>query len=75
MQPEVDRLAADTSGILTVGRLDVDASPHVPGALAITSLPSAVLIQDGRLVAQFDGRKSAQELKAALGVFIDGLAQ
>ena len=47
----------------------------MPGALAITSLPSAVLIQDGRLVAQFDGRKSAQELKAALGVFIDGLAQ
>jgi thioredoxin 1 len=74
MLPELDRLAAETAGVLTVGWLDVDTSPHVPGALAISSLPAAVLIQDGRLVAQFDGRKSALELKAALSVYVDGLS-
>jgi thioredoxin 1 len=73
MVPDLEKLASDAGGALSVGRLDVDANPHVPGALSISKLPSAILIQDGRLVAQLDGRKSEAELLSALSAYVDGL--
>jgi thioredoxin 1 len=67
MEPMIERLAADYQGRLKVAKVNVNQCPQTSLRLAIRSLPTLVLIKDGKVLDQFSGRPSP----AALVKFVE----
>lgn len=66
LSPLVDELAAEYAGRVKVGKLDVDGSPEVTARYGITSIPSLLIFQGGRVVAQRVGGLPRAELRSWL---------
>ena len=63
LAPLVDELAGEYEGRVKVGKLDVDHSPDVASRYGITSIPSLLVFQDGKVVAQRVGALPREELR------------
>jgi len=68
LSPLVDELAREYAGRVKVGKLDVDQSPEVASRYGITSIPSLLVFQDGKVVAQRVGAVPREELRRWLDV-------
>jgi thioredoxin 1 len=66
LSPLVDELAREYAGRVRVGKLDVDGSPGVASRYGITSIPSLLVFQDGKVVAQRVGALPREELRCWL---------
>lgn len=53
--PVVEQLADEFAGKLKVAKVDVDANPNLAGAFGIMSIPTMVVIKDGKIVDQMVG--------------------
>jgi thioredoxin 1 len=53
--PIVEELADDFSDRVVVGKLNVDENREVPGRFRITSIPTVLLFNGGKVVQQFVG--------------------
>ena len=62
LAPLVDELAREYEGRVKVGKLDVDLCPEVASRYGITSIPSLLVFQDGKVVAQRVGALPREEL-------------
>ena len=60
--PVLEEIAADKAGELTVAKLDVDANPDSAQAFQVLSIPTMILLKDGKPVKRIVGAKG----KAAL---------
>src|ERR671910_2367510 len=49
LAPTVDALATDYDGKATVGKLNVDENPNVPGRFMIRGIPTLLLFKNGQL--------------------------
>ena len=63
MEPMIDRLAADYKDRIKVAKVNVNECPQTALRFAIRSLPTLVLIKDGQVVDQFNGRPSPTALE------------
>lgn len=66
LAPTIDKLAADYSGKVTVGKVDCDESRRVAGQYGISAIPTVLLFKNGQVVQKFVGLKREQDFKAAL---------
>jgi thioredoxin 2 len=66
MESLLAHLARKERTRLRVSRIDVDASPDLAERLAVTEIPTLVLIKGRRPVARIEGRVSAPQIERML---------
>ena len=64
--PTIDELADEYAGRIRIAKLDVDANQEVAKELGISSIPTILLFQDGRVVKKFVGVTPKHDLVNAL---------
>lgn len=60
--PFVEELAAEYSGRVTVGKLDVDSNQRTAAQFGVRSIPSVLFFKDGKLVDTVVGAVPKQAL-------------
>lgn len=63
LAPVLEELAADFSGKLSVGKLNVDENRQTAGEFGVMSIPTLVLFRDGKEVARITGFRPKEELE------------
>ncbi len=63
MTPVIEEFAEMKLGEITVGKLDIDASPSVTQQFQVTSVPTLVLIKDGKPIGTYVGLKDLSQLE------------
>lgn len=71
--PILEELSETYAGKLTIGKLDVDASPAVAQAFRIQSIPTLVLFQAGRPVKAAQGALPKEALIELIEQNVEGL--
>ena len=66
MNPVIEQLAAEYAGKVKVGKINVDEEAELAQTFRIMSIPTIVLIKDGKVVKQVVGVSSKIELEAML---------
>lgn len=66
MNPIIEQLAAEYSGKVKVGKINVDEEAELAQTFGVMSIPTIVLIKDGKVVKQVVGVSSKMELEAML---------
>jgi thioredoxin 1 len=64
--PAVEALAASYKGRVKVGKLNVDDNPGVAQAFAIRSIPTLLVLRDGKVVDQQIGAVPQSQIAAML---------
>lgn len=64
--PIFDQAASQFAGKLRLGKLDSDAEQQLAGQLGIRSIPTLILLRDGREVARQSGAMALPQLQAWL---------
>ena len=64
--PVVEEIAAEFEGRAKVAKLDIDANPRVAGTYGIRSIPTLIIFDRGKPVAQTVGVASKAALKQGL---------
>jgi thioredoxin 1 len=63
MEPVIDDLAAEYSGQIKVGKLDVTTSPATAREYGLSALPAFLVFKDGRVVKRIVGYQAKGNLK------------
>lgn len=64
--PIVEKLAETYDGKALVAKVNVDEEAQAAGKYGVSSIPTLVLLKDGKEVARFVGLRQEAELTAAL---------
>ncbi len=62
MSPIVDEVAKELNGKAKVGKINVDEEPNLASSFNIMSIPTLVVIENGKLKTQSVGVKSKEEV-------------
>jgi len=68
MAPVVEDLAKEYAGRIKVGKVNVDDEPKLAIQFGIASIPTFVLMKDGKAVASTMGYMAKEQLKTQLGI-------
>ena len=68
--PVIEQLAAELSGRVLVGKLDVDANPHTSAQFGVQSIPTLLILQNGREVDRIVGAAGKAAILQRLQRFI-----
>lgn len=66
MAPTVDQVAADYSGKVKVGKLDVDSNQQTAARYGIRGIPTLLLFKEGKIVEQKVGAIGKPEFQKML---------
>ena len=66
MEPAIDSVAADYTGKVAVGKLNVDDNPTVTMRYMVRGIPTVMLFKDGQIVDQMVGLVDKGALKQML---------
>ncbi len=64
--PIIEELAEEYSGKVKVGKVNVDEEFELAQAFQVVSIPTIVLVKDGKVVKQAVGARSKKELEAMI---------
>jgi thioredoxin 1 len=64
--PVIERIAAEHTGSLKVGTVNVDDEPYLASLAGVQGIPAVVVYRDGRRVARSVGAVAKHVLKDAL---------
>ncbi len=53
--PAVEEIASEYEGKVKVGKLDVDSNPNVAARFGIRSIPTLLIVKDGKVAEQIIG--------------------
>src|SRR6185436_8071747 len=70
--PVIEQLASELSGSVLVGKLDVDANPQTAARFAVQSIPTLLILKDGREVDRLVGAQPRAAILQRLQQFIPG---
>jgi thioredoxin len=62
MAPVIDELAADLTGRVRVGKLDVDENPATAARFGVRSIPTLLVLRDGRELDRIVGVQPKSEI-------------
>lgn len=68
--PIVEKLAESYDGKAVVAKLDVDAEGQTAAKYGVSSIPTLVLLKDGKEVKRFVGLQQERDLADALDSFV-----
>jgi thioredoxin-like negative regulator of GroEL len=68
--PIIDELAAEMGGRLRVAKLNVDDNPQTASRFGLRSIPTLLVIKDGREVDRMVGAQPKSEIRRRLERFI-----
>ncbi len=63
LTPTVEALAKEFSGKVTVGKMNVDENPVIPGRFSIRGIPTLLLFKQGQVVESVVGLVGKDDLK------------
>jgi thioredoxin 1 len=63
MTPVVEEFADKKTGEISVVKVDIDASPSVTQQFQVTSIPTLVLLKEGKPIANYVGLKDLPQLE------------
>ncbi len=66
LEPRLEQIAYRRSGEFLGYRIDVDANPAAAGDFGVQSIPTLILLRDGREVARLEGLIRGQDVEEAL---------
>jgi len=66
LEPRLERIAQRRPGEFRGYRIDVDASPEAAGEFNVQSIPTLILLGDGREVTRLDGLIRDNDVEKAL---------
>ena len=66
MGPIIEQLAEEYEGKAKVGKVNVDEEGELSQAFGVMSIPSIVLVKDGKVVKQAVGARPKAEVEAML---------
>ena len=69
--PVIDELDSEVGKLITVGKLDTDENPKTSKEFSIMSIPTLILLKDGKKVERLTGFHNKEELIGMLGKYID----
>lgn len=61
VSPIIDEIAEETSTV-KVGKVNVDEQQELAAAFRIMTIPTLMVIRDGKIVSQFSGVRSKQQI-------------
>ena len=67
LAPVVEDIAREYEGSVKVGKINVDEESELAAAFRVASIPTVVVIKDGKVVNTSVGYKPKEELAAMLG--------
>ena len=62
VSPIVDEVAKEVEGKAKVGKINVDQEQELASAFQVMSIPTLMVIQNGKLMKSSDGVRSKQEI-------------
>lgn len=66
--PVIDQLAAEVEGRAKVGKINVDEQAELAQSFGVMSIPTLVVMNDGKAKRKLVGAHSKEQLKELLGV-------
>ena len=66
--PIVEEIAAEYEGTIKVGKVNVDEEPELASQFKIVSIPTIVLVKDGKVTAKAIGYMTKDRLIKELGI-------
>ena len=66
VSPTIDQIAQENEDIL-VGKINVDEQPELTSTFGIVSIPTLVVIKDGRVASQVVGVRTKPQILEMLG--------
>jgi thioredoxin 1 len=66
MEPVIEQLAAEYDGKAKVGKVNVDEETGLAQQFQVMSIPTIVLMKDGKVINQLIGVRSKAELESLL---------
>lgn len=70
MAPIVDEMSRKFKGKIKFGKVNVGENELLAKKFNVNSIPNFVLLKDGKLIEQFIGAMSPEELENKLGKFV-----
>jgi thioredoxin 1 len=64
--PMIEELAAEYSGAIKIGKINIDDSPRAAGDYGVSSIPTLMIFKAGEVVDRFVGVQPKNRLQAAL---------
>jgi thioredoxin 1 len=68
--PMIEQLATELAGKVLVGKLDVDANPQTASQFGVQSIPTLLILQNGREVDRIVGAQGKAAIFQRLQRFI-----
>ena len=75
MKPTLDALATEYAGRLEISHVDVDEDPVMAQQFNVRSMPTYVLMRDGREVGRFVGSRPRSFVTGVIDRVLDGDVQ
>jgi len=69
--PILERVVAETGGLVELAKVDIDANPQVAASFAVQSIPAVFAVSGGKVVDSFIGAQPEQVVRD----FVSGLAR
>jgi thioredoxin 1 len=70
MAPIIEKIGEQTAGKVKVGKVDVDTQPELSNRFGIQSIPTIIILKDGKEMDRFIGVTTSKTLTEALGKFV-----
>lgn len=64
--PMIEELAAEYSGAIKIGKINIDDSPRAAGDYGVSSIPTLMIFKQGEVLDRFVGVQPKNRLQAAL---------
>ena len=70
LEPIMDELAQKYTGIMRVGKVDVDANPTTQGMFDVMAMPTLILFKGGKPIMQIVGYRPRHQLESILAEYL-----
>ena len=72
--PELEKLAAQRAGSLTIGKVNVDEHPEIAAKYGVRGIPALMLFRDGELKGTLVGARPAEAIAQWIDSTLSGRA-
>lgn len=68
VSPVVDELAEELEGSVKVVKINVDEEPDIAANFSVMSIPTLIVVKDGKVAATSVGARPKEDIRQMLGV-------